>query len=123
MTQQGRIRRYWVGVGNALVVAHRLWVPVLVIALLLTLILFVALAAGIGAAFARGQVQTTFPTQNRLTAVTGLPVLGTLSEVVLPAERARRRQGIVWLGGAGAALAASYAVLVLVEFWQRSALA
>ncbi|MDQ4088500.1 MAG: chain-length determining protein [Pseudomonadota bacterium] len=89
----------------------------------LTLVLFLAAAAGIAAAFIAGQLQTTFPTQNRLAAVTGLPVLGTLSEVVMPAERARRRQGIVWIGGAGAALAASYAVLILVEFWQRSALA
>ncbi|HEV2864885.1 MAG TPA: XrtA system polysaccharide chain length determinant [Allosphingosinicella sp.] len=91
--------------------------------LFLTLILMVAVGTGIAAAFIAGQLQTTFPTQNRLAAVTGLPVLGTLSEVVTPPERTRRRQRLVWLGGAGAALAASYAVLVLVEFWQRSALA
>jgi hypothetical protein len=30
---------------------------------------------------------------------------------------------VVWLGGAGAALAASYAILILVEFWQRSTVA
>ncbi|HWT13171.1 MAG TPA: XrtA system polysaccharide chain length determinant [Allosphingosinicella sp.] len=90
---------------------------------LLTVILVLAVGAGVAAAFVAGQVQTTFPTQNRLAAVTGLPVLGTLSEVVTPPERARRRQRLVWLGGAGAALAASYAVLILVEFWQRSALA
>jgi protein tyrosine kinase modulator len=90
---------------------------------LLTVILFFAVGAGLAAAFVAGQLQTTFPTQNRLAAVTGLPVLGTLSEVVMPPERARRRQRLVWLGGAGAALAASYAVLVLVEFWQRSLVA
>jgi succinoglycan biosynthesis transport protein ExoP len=55
--------------------------------------------------------------------VTGLPVLGTVSEVVLPAERRRRRQRLVWLGGAAAALAACWAVLILVEFWQRSSVA
>lgn len=89
----------------------------------LTLILFVALGAGIAVAFVAGQLQTTFPTQGKLAQVTGLPVLGTLTEVVTAPERARRRQRLVWLGGAGAALAASWAILILVEFWQRSTVA
>jgi len=91
--------------------------------LFLTLILLVAAGAGVAAAFVAGQLQTTFPTQARLAAVTGLPVIGTLSEVVTPPERVRRRSGLIRLGGAGAALAASYAILVLVEFWQRSLVA
>ncbi len=89
----------------------------------LTLVLFVALGAGVAAAFVAGQLQTTFPTQSRLAAITGLPVLGTLSEVVTPDERAERRQRLKWFAGAGAALAGSYALLILVEFWQRSAAA
>ena len=89
--------------------------------LFLTLILIVATGAGIAAAFVAGQLQTTFPTQVKLASVTGLPVLGTLTEVVTPPERARRRQRLLWLGGAGSALAASYAVLIVVEFWQRMA--
>lgn len=89
--------------------------------LFLTLVLMVAVGGGIAAAFAAGQLQTTFPTETRLATVTGLPVLGTLSEVVTPPERSRRRQRLVWLGGASGALAASYALLVFVEFWQRSA--
>ena len=91
--------------------------------LFLTLILMVALGAGAGIAFAAGQLQTTFPTQNRLAAVTGLTVLGTLSEVVTPPERARRRQSVRRLVAAGAALGFGYAVLVAVEFWQRSLVA
>ena len=89
----------------------------------LTAVLILALGAGVAAAFVAGQLQTTFPTQNRLAEVTGLPVLGTLSEVVTPEERARRRQRLIWLGGTGAALAGSWAILILVEFWQRSSAA
>ncbi len=91
--------------------------------LFLTLVLLVAGGAGIAAAFVAGQLQTTFPTQSRLAAITGLPVIGTLSEVVTPPERARRRQRLFWLGGAAAGLAGSYAVLILIEFWQRSSVA
>jgi hypothetical protein len=50
-------------------------------------------------------------------------VLGSISEVVGTAERAKRRQRLVWLGGAGSALAAGYAILMVVEFWQRSLVA
>jgi len=89
----------------------------------LTLILFVALGAGVASAFVAGQLQTTFPTHGRLAQVTGLPVFGTITEVVTAPERVRRRKGLVWLGGAGGALAASWAILILVEFWQRSTVA
>ncbi|MFN3945541.1 MAG: XrtA system polysaccharide chain length determinant [Allosphingosinicella sp.] len=91
--------------------------------LLLTLVLVVALGAGVAVAFVLGQLQTTFPTQGRLEQVTGLPVLGTVSEVLTARAKSLRRQRLVWLGGAGGALAAGYAVLILVEFWQRSTVA
>jgi polysaccharide chain length determinant protein (PEP-CTERM system associated) len=91
--------------------------------LFLTAVLVLALGAGAAAAFVLGQIQTTFPTQSRLAAITGLPVLGTVSEVVTAPVRALRRRRLVWLGGAGAALAGCYAVLMLVEFWQRAQVA
>jgi polysaccharide chain length determinant protein (PEP-CTERM system associated) len=91
--------------------------------LLLTLILFVGLGAGAGAAFVLGQIQTTFPTQSRLADATGLPVLGSIGEVLTDAAKSRYRQRLVWLGGGGAALGAAWALLLAVEFWQRSTVA
>jgi polysaccharide chain length determinant protein (PEP-CTERM system associated) len=91
--------------------------------LLLSLILFAAIAGGIGIAFVRGQLQTTFPTQARLEAATGLTVLGTISEVVTAAGKMRTRKHLVWLAGGTGALAASWALLMAVEFWQRSTVA
>jgi polysaccharide chain length determinant protein (PEP-CTERM system associated) len=91
--------------------------------LLLTIILFVALAAGAGAAFAKAQIQTTFPTQSRLEQVTALPVLGSVGEVITSERKAEAKQRLKWFAGAGGALAASYALLMLVEFWQRSTVA
>jgi polysaccharide chain length determinant protein (PEP-CTERM system associated) len=91
--------------------------------LLLTLILLASVGAGVGAAFAMSQLQTTFPTQTRLEKVTGLPVLGAISEVFTAERKAQRRQRLKWFTGAGGALAGSYAVLMAVEFWQRSQVA
>jgi polysaccharide biosynthesis transport protein len=91
--------------------------------ILLTLVLVVASGAGIAAAFVLGQVQTTFATQNGLAAASGLPVLGTVRELVLPPERARRRRKLAVLGAAGMALAGGYGILMAVEFWQRSTVA
>jgi uncharacterized protein involved in exopolysaccharide biosynthesis len=91
--------------------------------LLLTVILIAAIGAGIGAAFVAGQLQRTFPAQGKLAEATGLPVLGTISQVLTPALRADRRRRLVWLGGGAGALFAGYAVLMLVEFWQRATVA
>jgi hypothetical protein len=91
--------------------------------LLLTAILFVALGAGAGAAFVAGQIQTTFPTQGKLAAATGIPVLGTIGLVWTEARRAEAKAKLAWLAGGAGALAAGYAILMAVEFWQRSQVA
>jgi len=87
--------------------------------LFLSIILVAAVGGGLAAAFLMGQLQTTFPTQNRLAGATGLPVLGALGEVVGKTERNRRRQRMAWLVGGSGALAASYAALMAYEFMQR----
>ena len=91
--------------------------------LLLTLILLVGLGAGAGTAYVLGQIQTTFPTQNRLADATGLPVLGSIGEVFTDERRSKHRQRLVWLGGGAGALGAAWALLLAVEFWQRSTVA
>jgi hypothetical protein len=50
-------------------------------------------------------------------------VLGSVGEVLARAERIRRQQRLAWLVGGTGALAASYAALMAIEFWQRGNLA
>jgi hypothetical protein len=55
--------------------------------------------------------------------VTGLPVLGAVSEIVTPTAQAAARQRLRWFAGAGGALGGAYVLLMIVEFWQRSMVA
>ena len=88
--------------------------------LLLTGVLIAGLLGGLGAAFALGQLRTTYPTAARLEQAAGLPVIGAIGEVVTAAQTAlRRRQLKVFAGGAGA-LGLAWLALVGVEFVQRS---
>ena len=48
--------------------------------------------AAIGAAFAMGQLRTTFATAGRLEKATGLPVIGAIGEVVTRVQSDARRQ-------------------------------
>ena len=87
--------------------------------LLLTGVLIAGLAAGIGAAFALGQLRATFATAPRLEKATGMPVIGSIGEVVTlfqTQQRAKRMK--LFLGGA-AALASAYVLLLGVEVLQR----
>ena len=91
--------------------------------LLLTLVLVAGLAGGIGAAFALGQIQTTYPTADRLAKASGLPVIGSIGAVTTSAERAEAKKHLQWFAGGGAALAGAYALLLAVEFVQRGMVA
>lgn len=87
--------------------------------LLLTAVLAAGLAGGIGAAFALGQVRTTFATSARLESISGLPVIGSVSEAVTEAQTAlRRKQLMLYAGGLGG-LGVAWLGLVAVEFIQR----
>lgn len=91
--------------------------------LLLAAVLVLGIAAGIGAAFGIGQLKTSYPVASRLERSTGLPVVGSISEVLLPAVKAERdRKGRYFVGG-GAALAGLFLLLLAVEFVQRGLVA
>lgn len=87
--------------------------------LLLAVVLVLGGIAGIGVAFAKSQLQPTYATADRMARATGLPVLGGISEVLTPPVKADRRKKLVWFGGASGALAASFALLLVIEFVQR----
>jgi polysaccharide chain length determinant protein (PEP-CTERM system associated) len=91
--------------------------------LYLTLVLLVGLGGGIAAAFAKGQLDATYPTAAKLERSSGLPVIGSITEILSDAQRSDRRKKLVWLGGAGAALAGLFVILLVVEFVQRGSVA
>lgn len=91
--------------------------------LLLALVLVLGIAGGIGAAFAKAQLRTTYATAERLGRASGLPILGAVSEVLTPANIVDRRKRLVWFASGAGALAGCFALLLLVEFVQRGLMA
>ncbi|WP_068077095.1 XrtA system polysaccharide chain length determinant [Novosphingobium lentum] len=90
---------------------------------LLTLVLIIGLGAGGGAAFAMGQMRSTFATTGTLERATGLPVLGSISQSLTRAVRAQRLRQLKWFAGAMAGLVAVFVLLLAVEFMKRGMVA
>ncbi|WP_347574892.1 hypothetical protein [Sphingomonas sp. Ant20] len=87
--------------------------------LLLTGVLIAGLGAGIGGAFLLGQLRGTFATSTRLERVAGMPVIGSIGEVVTRTQsELRAKQFRMFLGGT-AALGGAYVLLLGVEILQR----
>jgi polysaccharide biosynthesis transport protein len=87
--------------------------------MLLALVLFAGLGAGAGSAFALGHLQTSFATASKLEKSSGLPVIGTISQMITSAQRTERKRKMrMFVGGTGA-LFIAFAVLLVVEFIQR----
>ncbi|WP_033073693.1 XrtA system polysaccharide chain length determinant [Sphingopyxis sp. MWB1] len=91
--------------------------------LFLTLVLFVGLGAGVGTAFALSQVRPSYATAAKLERASGLPVIGSITEIVTPERQVDRRKKLVWLGSGAAALVGLYALLLIAEFVQRGMVA
>jgi polysaccharide chain length determinant protein (PEP-CTERM system associated) len=87
--------------------------------LLLLGVLVLGIAAGVGVAFALGQLKGTFPTAARLEKALGLPVAGSISQAVSAAQTAVEKQRLKWFAGASGGLAAVCLLLIVVEFVQR----
>jgi len=87
--------------------------------LFLTGVLVVALAAGVGAAFAMGQLRGTFVTKARLEKVAGMPVIGSIGEVITRTQSEQRAKKMKLFLGGTAALGIAYMLLLGVEVLQR----
>ncbi|OWK32187.1 XrtA system polysaccharide chain length determinant [Sphingomonas mucosissima] len=87
--------------------------------LLLTGVLIVGILGGIGSAFAMSKVQATFPTAQRLEKASGMPVIGSIGEMLTRQQSELRQKRLrLFIGGAGA-LAVGYVALLGVEMLQR----
>jgi polysaccharide biosynthesis transport protein len=87
--------------------------------LLLAGILFVGLGAGAGIAFALSQLQSTFPTAAKLERTSGLPVIGSISQMLTKVQRTERARKMRLLYGGFGGLVGVFALLLVVEFIQR----
>lgn len=91
--------------------------------LLLAMVLFAGLGGGIGGAFALGQLQTSYPTANKLEKASGLPVIGSVSQILTSVQReARKKKMRMFFSGTGA-LFGVFTLLMVVEFIQRGMVA
>src|SRR5690606_10031610 len=91
--------------------------------LFLTLVLLAGIGGGVGAAFGLSQVRASYPTAARLERASGLPVIGSITEVVTPERQVERKKKLVWLASGGGALVGLYALLLVAEFVQRGMVA
>jgi len=87
--------------------------------MLLTAVLIAGLGAGAAAAFAFGKLKTTFSTASRLEKSSGMPVIGSIGEVLTSAQIAMRRKKLTLFAGGTLALGAAWLGLIGVEMLQR----
>lgn len=86
--------------------------------LLLLAVLVVGVGAGVAAAFAIGQLRSTFATTAKLERVTGLPVLGAISQTLTDSARSLRKRRMKQFYVASAALGGIFVLLLVAEMIQ-----
>ncbi|MGN8000604.1 XrtA system polysaccharide chain length determinant [Sphingomonas sp. 22176] len=89
--------------------------------MLITAVLVAGPGAGVAAAFLLSKLRTTFDTASRLERASGMPVIGSIGEVVTPRQRARRRKQLQHFLGGVAGLGAAYAAILLVGMLHHAA--
>ncbi|RNJ63118.1 MAG: chain-length determining protein [Porphyrobacter sp. IPPAS B-1204] len=83
--------------------------------LLLLGVLIVGLGAGVAAAYALGQLKSTFATPQKLERVFDLPVIGSVSLTVSDAARVIEKRRLKQFAGACAGLGAMFVILLAIE--------
>lgn len=91
--------------------------------LLLLGVLIIGIGAGCGAAFAVGQLRSTFSTTAKLERALGLPVLGSITQTLNEAGRALRRKRMKQFYAGSAALFGVFVLLLVSEYVQVGAVA
>lgn len=81
---------------------------------LLALALVASLAAGFAASFAASQLRPTFFDAHTLRESTGLPLLGTVSQIATPADRLARRKDLLRFSAGLSGLVAVYVLAIAV---------
>ncbi|MEQ1540103.1 MAG: XrtA system polysaccharide chain length determinant [Sphingorhabdus sp.] len=87
--------------------------------LFLAMVLFAGLGAGAATAFALGHLQTSYPTAAKLERASGLPVIGSISQMLTSEQRTDRKKKLALFFGGSAALIGVCGILIIVEFIQR----
>lgn len=87
--------------------------------LLLTGVLIVGLGGGVAAAFGLSQLAGTFPTAKRLEKASGMPVIGSVGEVVTAAQTALRKKRLQMFAAATGGLVFAWVALLGLEMFQR----
>lgn len=87
--------------------------------LLLVAVLLAGIGGGIGGAFALGQLSASYPTSAKLEAASGLPVIGSISQMLTQAQRDERKRKLRLYLGSGGALVGVFLLLLMIEFIQR----
>jgi polysaccharide chain length determinant protein (PEP-CTERM system associated) len=87
--------------------------------LLLLAVLVVGLGGGVASAFALGKLGYGFSTAARLERASGLPVIGSIGEVLTETQLQLRRRRLKLFTGAAAALGVAFVALMGLEFLMR----
>jgi polysaccharide chain length determinant protein (PEP-CTERM system associated) len=87
--------------------------------LLLPLVLFAGIGAGAATAFALGHLQTSYPTAAKLERASGLPVIGSISQMLTSEQRIERKRKLRLFFSGSAALFGLFVLLLIVEVIQR----